>query len=58
MAASRSRDRRIAPLIPGYLNILLLARSCWTPPRAALSHVPFFRVTLLIARYNEEGSIA
>jgi poly-beta-1,6-N-acetyl-D-glucosamine synthase len=45
-------------LIPGYLNIQLLTSILLDrPPRLRL-HLDFPEVTLLIAAYNEEGSIA
>ncbi|HEY4428233.1 MAG TPA: glycosyltransferase family 2 protein [Solirubrobacteraceae bacterium] len=45
-------------LIPGYLNIQLLTSILLDRPPRLRFHVDFPDVTLMIAAYNEEGSIA
>jgi biofilm PGA synthesis N-glycosyltransferase PgaC len=45
-------------LIPGYLNIQLLSSILLDRPPRLRFHLEFPDVTLLIAAYNEEGSIA
>ena len=45
-------------LVPGYLNIQLLASILLDSPRPLRSDLPFPSVTLLIAAFNEEGAIA
>jgi biofilm PGA synthesis N-glycosyltransferase PgaC len=45
-------------LIPGYLNIQLISSILLDSPRPLRFDVDFPQITLLVAAYNEEGSIA